>query len=99
MRKIATNTSGIWATLMILLPAASLLAQKPTSPAPQSQTVQFSVYFPLANSSQLDQLIANLNTQGSPNYQQWLTPQEFRQQFGELLPGKLDGPPTTEEAA
>jgi subtilase family serine protease len=82
MRKIATNTPCIWATFMILLPAANLLSQKPTSPAHQSQTVQFSVYFPLANSSQLDQLIANLNTQGSPNYQQWLTPQAFRQQFG-----------------
>jgi kumamolisin len=67
---------------MILLPAANLLAQKPTSPAPQNQTVQFNVYFPLQNSSQLDELITNLNTQGSPNYQQWLTPEEFRQQFG-----------------
>ncbi|HMD50530.1 MAG TPA: S53 family peptidase [Bryobacteraceae bacterium] len=63
---------------------AVLHAQKltPTSPASASQTVQFQVLLPLANSSLLDQLISDLNTSGSWNYHQWLTPQQFQAQFG-----------------
>jgi subtilase family serine protease len=75
---------------LVLVPASLLLgvsaeAQSqllPISPAAQNQAVQFSVFLPLQNDSQLDQLITTLDTPGSADYQQWLTPQEFRSQFG-----------------
>jgi len=57
-------------------------AQTPVNAAPPNQVVQFSVYLPLQNSSQLDQLISSLHTKGSANYQKWITPQQFRQKFG-----------------
>jgi subtilase family serine protease len=72
-------------TLLALLLATQAEAQKklqPVSPAAKNQVVQFSVFLPLQNSSQLDQLITSLHTQGSPNYQKWLSPQAFRAQFG-----------------
>src|SRR5579872_6624901 len=69
------------ATLLIVL-AAKAQKLNPVSPAPLNQTIQFEVFLPLENSSQLDQLISNLNTSGSANYHQWLTPQQFRAQFG-----------------
>jgi len=82
MRKILGNVPGLMAALFVVLTAASAQAQKPVNAAPPNQLVEFSVYLPLQNSRQLDQLITSLHTQGSPNYQQWLTPQQFRQQFG-----------------
>src|SRR5579872_3513853 len=71
----------IAATFLIVL-AARAQKLNPVSPAPLNQAVQFDVFLPLENSSQLDQLISNLNTPGSANYHQWLTPQQFRSQFG-----------------
>lgn len=82
MRKIVENVPGLTVALLVLLMAATAQAQKPVSAALTNQLVQFSVYLPLQNSSQLDQLITSLHTPGSPNYQQWLTPEQFRQQFG-----------------
>ncbi len=82
MRKMAENTPGLTVLCFVLVTVASAQAQSPVSPAPANQVVQFSVYLPLRNSDQLDQLITNLQTQGSANYQQWLTPQQFREQFG-----------------
>ena len=55
--------------------------------------VQFSVYLPLQNSNQLDQLITSLQTQGSPNYQQWLTTQQFF--FHTNIPGNNGTEATT----
>jgi subtilase family serine protease len=82
MRRIAKNIPALLAALFVLFAGVSAQAQKPVSAAPPGQLVQFSVYLPLQNSSQLDQLISGLHTKGSPNYQQWLTPQQFRQRFG-----------------
>ena len=63
---------------------ATIQAQKltPTGPAPANQTVQFQVLLPLQNGDLLDQLISDLNTSGSFNYHQWLSPQQFQAQFG-----------------
>ena len=82
MRRITENAPVLLSALFVLFNAVSAQAQKPVSAAPPNQMVQFSVYLPLQNSSQLDQLISSLHTKGSPNYQQWLTPQQFRQRFG-----------------
>ncbi|HTS50133.1 MAG TPA: S53 family serine peptidase [Bryobacteraceae bacterium] len=70
------------AAILLIVLAAKAQKLNPVSPAPLNQTVQFEVFLPLENSSQLDQLISNLNTSGSANYHQWLTPQQFRTQFG-----------------
>ncbi|HUJ72631.1 MAG TPA: protease pro-enzyme activation domain-containing protein, partial [Verrucomicrobiae bacterium] len=71
----------IAAAVLIVL-AAKAEKLNPVGPAPANQTVQFEVFLPLQNSSQLDQLISDLNTSGSANYHHWLTPQQFRSQFG-----------------
>ncbi len=68
-----------------LLAASQLLAEheiKPTHPAEVNEQVQFSIYLPLQNSGQLDQLLADLHNPNSPNFRHWLTPQQFRSQFG-----------------
>ncbi|HEX8828686.1 MAG TPA: protease pro-enzyme activation domain-containing protein, partial [Xanthobacteraceae bacterium] len=44
--------------------------------------VRIYVHLPLRNSAQLDQLIQAQSTQNSPQYHQWLTPAQFRAQFG-----------------
>jgi len=72
-------------SLLILLSAFSgEAAQPPTfqSQAAQQQNVEFDVFLPLRNADQLDQLISAQNTQGSPSYHQWLTPDQFRSRFG-----------------
>jgi len=74
-------------TLGVLLAAFALTASAQTklqtiTAASANQVVQFSVFLPLQNSSQLDDLIDQLHTPGSLNYQKWLSPQAFRQQFG-----------------
>jgi subtilase family serine protease len=73
------------AALIAFFLVVSAEAQKPlqqVTAAPKDQVVQFSVFLPLQNSSQLDQLITDLHTSGSAKYQQWISPQAFRQQFG-----------------
>jgi subtilase family serine protease len=69
----------------LLLAAWQLPAQhtiQAVSPAAVSQQAQFNIYLPLQNTGQLDQLLVQLHTSTSPSYRQWLTPAEFRQQFG-----------------
>ncbi|HEX3405624.1 MAG TPA: protease pro-enzyme activation domain-containing protein [Caulobacteraceae bacterium] len=50
--------------------------------AGDSEGVNFEVYLPLRNASQLDTLIQAQQTKGSPQYHQWLTPAQFTAQFG-----------------
>jgi subtilase family serine protease len=50
--------------------------------APRTDVVEFTVFLPLRNQQQLDDLLAQLHDQKSPNYQQWLQPAEFLQRFG-----------------
>jgi subtilase family serine protease len=50
--------------------------------ADAEQEVQFDVYLPLQHESELDELLVKQNTPGSANYHHWLTPDEFRRQFG-----------------
>jgi subtilase family serine protease len=61
-------------------PAAQRLT--PTTPAAAQQEVEFEVYLPLQNASQLDQLLQEQQTTGSANYHKWITPDQFRTQFG-----------------
>ena len=61
-------------------PAAQTLT--PASKAAAQQEVEFNVYLPLQNTGQLDQLLQAQRTPGSPNYRNWLTPEQFRTRFG-----------------
>ncbi|HEY1950072.1 MAG TPA: S53 family peptidase [Bryobacteraceae bacterium] len=63
-----------------LSPAAQRLT--PTTPAAAQQQVEFEVYLPLQNASQLDQLLQEQQTAGSANYHKWITPDQFQSQFG-----------------
>jgi subtilase family serine protease len=55
-----------------------------TAPYPQSAPmgVRLYVHLPLRNSGALDQLIEQQSTRGSALYHHWLTPAQFREQYG-----------------
>jgi kumamolisin len=86
------------------LPSAEMPAQNPPSAMTASQSyaypnsapagVRIYVHLPLRNSAQLDQLIQAQSTQNSPQYHQWLTPAQFRAQFGPT-PGNLQSVATS----
>ncbi len=46
------------------------------------EPVKFSVFLPLRNTDALERLIAAQTDKSSPHYHQWLTPDEFKAQFG-----------------
>ncbi len=50
--------------------------------AQASQQVEFDVILPLRNAAALDTLLGQQQTPGSPQYHQWLTPQQFANSFG-----------------
>jgi kumamolisin len=58
--------------------AAAYVAYPTGAPA----GVRIYVHLPLRNSSALDQLIAAQSTKNSSHYHQWLTPAQFREQYG-----------------
>ncbi len=74
------------------IPSANVPAVNPPSDMTASQSyaypntapagVRVYVHLPLRNSSALDQLIQAQSTQNSPQYHQFLTPAQFRTQFG-----------------
>ncbi len=61
-------------------PAAQTLI--PSTKAAAQQEVEFNIYLPMQNVSQLDQLLEEQHTAGSANYHKWLTPQQFKARFG-----------------
>ncbi|HTX57467.1 MAG TPA: S53 family serine peptidase [Candidatus Acidoferrales bacterium] len=60
-------------------------AQSFAYPQTAPSGVRIYVHLPLRNSSQLDQLIQEQSTKDSPLYHQWLTPAQFRAQYGPTL--------------
>jgi subtilase family serine protease len=50
--------------------------------ADQSTIAHFNVYLPLTHTDNLDRLLQSQTDTTSPNYHQWLTPAQFKQQFG-----------------
>ncbi|HEY4009142.1 MAG TPA: S53 family peptidase [Acidobacteriaceae bacterium] len=50
--------------------------------ADPSTSTHFSVFLPLTNQAALEQLVAQQTDSSSPNYHQWLTPGQFKAQFG-----------------
>jgi subtilase family serine protease len=53
-----------------------------TEQVQSSQQVGFELFLPLRDVDALDSLLASQQLQGSPEYQQWLTPQQFHDRFG-----------------
>ena len=50
--------------------------------ANQSTTTHFNVYFPLTHQDALEKLLSDQTTPGTARYHQWLTPAQFKTQFG-----------------
>ena len=80
--RLTPALAGFSCFLLANTPVAAQVSLKASGSVAAGQTVQFNVILPLENSAQLDQLISSLNTSGSSNYHQWLTPTAFQQQFG-----------------
>lgn len=63
-------------------PASAAGMTTATEQVQSSQQVGFELFLPLRNVAALDSLLASQQLQGSPEYQQWLTPQQFHDRFG-----------------
>src|SRR5580700_2573748 len=72
------------ATISFSLPNNVLTAGnvKILGPADQESVAHFNVYLPLTHQDALEKLLSQQTDQTSPNYHHWLTPAEFKQQFG-----------------
>ncbi|HLZ68181.1 MAG TPA: S53 family serine peptidase [Aliidongia sp.] len=66
----------------LALSAPAMAGGAITQQVQSSQQVGFEMFLPLRNTADLDTLLASQQLQGSPNYQQWLTPQQFHDRFG-----------------
>lgn len=51
--------------------------------APPDHVMQMELEFAMRNQAQFDQLMNQINDPHSSRYQQWLTPEEMHQKFGE----------------
>jgi subtilase family serine protease len=69
---------GALAASALLVSESGMAANSASSNA----TVTFSIFLPLSNETELDALLSQQTDSGSPNYHKWLTPAQFKQQFG-----------------
>jgi subtilase family serine protease len=67
--------------------AASVAHFQPLGDADKSALTHFNVYLPLTNRTALEQLLRDQTDSTSPKYHKWLTPAQFKTQFG---PGRAD---------
>jgi subtilase family serine protease len=73
------------ATITALVPlsaSAGMMEGKNLGPADNSEVAHFSVYLPLTHTDQLETLLQAQTDTTSSSYHQWLTPAQFKQQFG-----------------
>src|SRR6202789_985251 len=85
IRSVATGAAlGALTLMSIALSQSAGAAMRPQSlgAAEQNTIAHFHVYLPLTNTAALDQLLQSQTDSNSPNYHQWLTPAQFKQQFG-----------------
>ena len=61
---------------------AAETAMRHLGAADQSASTRFNVYLPLTHVSSLEQLLRDQTDANSPSYHQWLTPAQFKEQFG-----------------
>ena len=73
-------TAGMTQGNLVNSPAATTQSYAYPNSAPAG--VRIYVHLPLRNSTELDQLISQQSTKDSPQYHQFLTPAQFRAQYG-----------------
>ena len=62
--------------------APSITHLQPIGDADKSSLTHFNVYLPLTNRTALEQLLRDQTDSTSPKYHKWLTPAQFKAQFG-----------------
>jgi subtilase family serine protease len=87
------------ATLSFALPcsAASAVNAKVIRAADQNAVTHFHVYLPLTHQDALEKLLSDQTDPSSSNYHRWLTPAQFKAQFGPS-PADVEKVKTTLEA-
>src|SRR6202161_4884650 len=87
MKTRSAATGGALGALMI----ASIALAQGASAAKRAESLgaadpnsvaHFNVFLPLTNTDTLERLLQSQTDTTSPSYQQWLTPAQFKQQFG-----------------
>ena len=63
-------------------PALAMTHPQSIGPAPSQTVTRFNVYLPLTHTDALEQLLRDQTDPNSSSYHQWLTPAQFKQQFG-----------------
>jgi subtilase family serine protease len=84
IRSAATSVAlGALFVSIALVQSASAAKQPESLGAADPDTIaHFNVYLPLTHASELDALLQSQTDKTSPSYHQWLTPAQFKQQFG-----------------
>ena len=86
IRSVATGAALCALNLVsiALSQSAAAAVQRPQSlgAADPSTIAHFNVYLPLTNTDALERLLQSQTDSTSPSYHQWLTPAQFKQQFG-----------------
>jgi subtilase family serine protease len=86
IRSAATSVAlGAVLTIVSMSPMQSALAAKQVESlgaADPNSVTHFRVYLPLTHTDVLERLLQSQTDTTSPNYHQWLTPAQFKQQFG-----------------
>jgi subtilase family serine protease len=67
---------------MALVQSASAAKHESLGAADQNAVAHFRVYLPLTHTDALERLLQSQTDTASANYHQWLTPSQFKQQFG-----------------
>jgi subtilase family serine protease len=75
-------TGALLGTLVLSGITSRDTAAATTSTADQNATATFNVYLPLTNTESLDTVLSEQTDTTSVNYHKWLTPAQFKQQFG-----------------
>jgi len=78
----ALSACGLAASQSALSAPIQVDAKATVSAAAPQDVVEFGVFLPLRHTDKLDALIEKLHDTNSPQYHQWLQPQQFMAQFG-----------------
>jgi subtilase family serine protease len=79
---IAIIAAGPAVAAATIAPTAERAELRMTAPAIAAEPVEFDLFFPSRDSVGLERLLADQQTEGSADYQRWLTPEEFATRFG-----------------
>src|SRR5580693_4152296 len=71
-----------FASLALMQSASAMHRLQSMGAADQNTVAHFNVYLPLTNTDALEKLLQSQTETSSANYHQWLTPAQFKQQFG-----------------